>query len=71
MQEVNKVGVYYLDMENDGGTSVSGAPAFGNISASGRLAAAGLVVVTSAGNVGATREHERGRYGFAERTLAG
>ena len=36
-----QVGVYFLDMENDGGTSVSGAPAFGSISASGRLAAAG------------------------------
>ena len=36
-----QVGVYFLNMENDGGTSVSGAPAFGNISASGRLAAAG------------------------------
>lgn len=36
-----QAGVYFLDMENDGGTSVSGAPAFGSISASGRLAAAG------------------------------
>ncbi len=36
-----QVGAYYLDMENDGGTNVTGAPAFGNISASGRLAAAG------------------------------
>lgn len=38
-----QVGAYYLDMENDGGTSVSGAPAFGNIVASGRLVAAGGV----------------------------
>ncbi len=36
-----QVGFFYLDMENDGGTSVSGAPGFGNISISGRLAAAG------------------------------
>ena len=38
-----QVGAYYLNMENDGGTSVSGAPAFGNILASGRLLAAGGV----------------------------
>ncbi len=38
-----QVGFYYLDMENDGGTSVTGAPAFGNIVASGRILAAGGV----------------------------
>jgi iron complex outermembrane recepter protein len=38
-----QVGGYYLNMENDGGTSVSGAPGFGNILASGRLVAAGGV----------------------------
>ena len=38
-----QAGFYYLDMENDGGTNVTGAPAFGNILASGRLAAAGGV----------------------------
>jgi iron complex outermembrane receptor protein len=36
-----QVGVYYLDMENDGGTTVTGAPAFGNINATGRLVDAG------------------------------
>jgi iron complex outermembrane receptor protein len=36
-----QVGVFYLDMENDGSTGVTGAPGFGNINASGRLAAAG------------------------------
>ncbi len=38
-----QVGAFYLDMENDGGTSVTGAPAFGNIVASGRILAAGGV----------------------------
>ncbi|MBT8079057.1 MAG: TonB-dependent receptor, partial [Gammaproteobacteria bacterium] len=36
-----QVGFYYFDFENDGGTSVTGAPAFGNINATGRLVAAG------------------------------
>jgi iron complex outermembrane receptor protein len=38
-----QVGAYYLDMENDGGTNVTGAPAFGNLLASGRVVAAGGV----------------------------
>lgn len=38
-----QVGAYYLDMENDGGTSVTGAPGFGNIVASGRIVDAGGV----------------------------
>ena len=38
-----QVGFFYLDMENDGGTSVTGAPGFGNIVASGRILAAGGV----------------------------
>ena len=38
-----QVGVYYLSMENDGGTTVSGAPGFGNLLAAGRVAAAGGV----------------------------
>ena len=36
-----QVGAYYLNMENDGGTSVSGAPAFGNLLAAGRVGAVG------------------------------
>jgi iron complex outermembrane receptor protein len=36
-----QAGFYYLDMEIDGGTSVTGAPGFGQIVASGRLAARG------------------------------
>lgn len=36
-----QAGFYYLDMEIDGGTSVTGAPGFGQVVASGRLAAAG------------------------------
>ena len=36
-----QVGAYYLDMEWDGGTSVTGAPGHGQIVCSGRLAAAG------------------------------
>jgi len=38
-----QVGAYYLDMENDGGTNVTGAPAFGNLLAAGRVVAAGGV----------------------------
>ena len=38
-----QAGFYYLNMENDGGTSVSGAPAFGNLLAAGRVVAAGGV----------------------------
>jgi len=38
-----QVGAYYLDMENDGGTTVTGAPGFGNLLASGRVVAAGGV----------------------------
>ena len=38
-----QVGFYYLDMEWDGGTSVTGAPGFGQIVASGRILAAGGV----------------------------
>lgn len=38
-----QAGFYYLDMENDGGTTVTGAPGFGNIVASGRILAAGGV----------------------------
>lgn len=38
-----QVGMYYLSMENDGGTTVSGAPGFGNVLAAGRVAAAGGV----------------------------
>jgi iron complex outermembrane receptor protein len=36
-----QTGFYYLDMQIDGGTSVTGAPGFGQVVASGRLAAAG------------------------------
>ena len=38
-----QTGVYFLDMEWDGGTSVTGAPGFGQIVASGRILAAGGV----------------------------
>ena len=38
-----QTGFYYLDMENDGGTNVTGAPAFGQLLASGRVVAAGGV----------------------------
>jgi len=38
-----QVGLFYLDMENDGGTTVTGAPGFGNIVASGRILTAGGV----------------------------
>jgi len=38
-----QVGFFYLDMENDGGTTVTGAPGFGNIVASGRILDAGGV----------------------------
>ena len=38
-----QTGVFYLDMEWDGGTSVTGAPGFGQIVASGRILAAGGV----------------------------
>jgi len=38
-----QVGFFYLDMENDGGTTVTGAPGFGNIVASGRILGAGGV----------------------------
>ena len=38
-----QTGFYYLDMEWDGGTSVTGAPGFGQIVASGRILAAGGV----------------------------
>jgi hypothetical protein len=38
-----QVGAYYLNMENDGGTTVTGAPAFGNLLASGRVVDAGGV----------------------------
>jgi iron complex outermembrane receptor protein len=36
-----QAGFYYLDMEIDGGTAVTGAPGFGQVVASGRLAARG------------------------------
>lgn len=38
-----QAGVYYLDMEWDGGTSVTGAPGFGQIVVTGRVLAAGGV----------------------------
>ena len=38
-----QAGFYFLDMENDGGTTVTGAPGFGNIVASGRILTAGGV----------------------------
>jgi iron complex outermembrane receptor protein len=38
-----QVGFFYLDMENDGSTGVTGAPGFGNIVASGRILDAGGV----------------------------
>ena len=38
-----QTGLFYLNMENDGGTSVSGAPAFGQLLASGKVVAAGGV----------------------------
>jgi len=38
-----QTGIYYLDMEWDGGTSVTGAPGFGQIVASGRVLTAGGV----------------------------
>ncbi len=38
-----QAGLYYLDMEWDGGTSVTGAPGFGQIVVSGRVLAAGGV----------------------------
>jgi iron complex outermembrane receptor protein len=38
-----QVGFYYLDIESDNGTTVTGAPAFGNLLVSGKVLAAGGV----------------------------
>jgi iron complex outermembrane receptor protein len=38
-----QVGMYYLDIQNDAGTTVTGAPAFGNLLVSGKVVAAGGV----------------------------
>ena len=38
-----QVGFYYLDIEGDNGTTVTGAPAFGNLLVSGKVLAAGGV----------------------------